>query len=76
MHSKKAPQEYLNKAMALSREEVERLFSRMRNKLVTRLGREKIDPVQAVALQLQYESEQLADWRKQVAEIRKKDKSK
>jgi hypothetical protein len=70
MSNKSAPQEYLDQAMAMSREEVEKIFSRMRGKITHKMDREKIDPVQAVALQLHYEAEQLADWRKRVADLR------
>jgi hypothetical protein len=76
MSNRNAPQDYLNQAMALSREEVERIFSRMRSKLTHKLNREKIDPVQAVALQLQYEAEQLAEWRQRIADLRENDKRK
>ena len=76
MGFKEAKPEYVDKAMALSRDDVEQIFSRMRGKLTHGLDRRKIPPVQAVALQLQYEDEQLAEWRERIAELRKKDKEK
>lgn len=62
-------QEYLDKAATLSREEAERLFSRMRGKLARRLESEKIQSVEAVALQLQMEDEDLREWREHWAEL-------
>jgi hypothetical protein len=66
--------EYLEKAKALSREEAERLFARMRGKFTRRLEDKKYSPVEAVALQLQFEDGQLAEWRKNLVRIRDKRK--
>lgn len=60
---------YLERAAALSREEAERLFSRMRGKLARRLEHEKIDSLDAVALQLQLEDEELDEWRQRWEEL-------
>lgn len=60
---------YLEKAASLSREEAERLFSRMRGKLARRLEHDKIDSLEAVALQLQLEDEDLKEWRQRWDEI-------
>lgn len=60
---------YLERAAALSREEAERLFSRMRGKLARRLEHEKIDSLDAVALQLQLEDEELNEWRQRWQEL-------
>jgi hypothetical protein len=62
--------EYLEKAKALSREEAERLFARMRGKFTRRLEDKKFSPIEAVALQLQFEDGQLAEWRKNLDKIR------
>ncbi len=64
---------YLEKAAALSQEEAERLFSRMRGKLARRLENEKIDSLEAVALQLQIEDEDLAEWRQRWDELSKRE---
>jgi hypothetical protein len=61
--------QYLEKAAALSREDAERLFSRMRGKLARRLENEKIDSLEAIALQLQLEDEDLTEWRERWEEI-------
>ena len=65
-------EKYLEKAKLLSREEVERLFSRMQKKLTRRLEDNRIIPLEAIARQLELEDEQLNEWREKLAEIRKK----
>jgi len=72
MGRKKVAQEYLEKAMALSREDAERVFARMRKKLARRVDDEDVNPLEAVALQLQIEDEDLEEWREKMSEIRKK----
>ena len=74
MKLKTPSQEYLDKAAALSRDEAERLFSRMRGKLARRLESEKIPSIEAVAMQLQLEDDDLEEWRERWAEISTKDK--
>ena len=69
MKPKQATPEYIEKAMALSKEDAERLFARMRGKLARRLKKAELESVEAVALQLQAEDEDLQEWRKQWAEI-------
>ena len=74
---KKAPAEaYLEKAKLLSTEVTERLLSRMRTKLTRRLEDNKFSALEAVAIQLEIEDEELNEWRKNMAEIRKKSKDK
>ena len=74
---KKTPsEEYLEKARQLSKEEAEHLLSRMRGKLNRRMEDQKLDPVEAVALQLEFEDEQLAEWRARLAEIRAREEKK
>jgi hypothetical protein len=74
---KKAPaEEYVEKAKLLSKEETERLMSRMRSKLMRRLEDNKFSELEAVAIQLEIEDEELNEWRKNMAEIRKKSKGK
>jgi len=69
MKLKSASPEYLERAATLSREDAERLFSRMRGKLARRLENEKIDSLDAVALQLQLEDEELNEWRQRWEEL-------
>jgi hypothetical protein len=66
--------EYLEKAKALSRKEAERLMARMRGRYNRRLGDKRISPVEALALQLEFEDEQLKEWRKNWAEVKRKEK--
>jgi len=79
---KKSPSdEYLEKAKLLNEEACERLLSRARSKLKRRLDDKKISMLEVVALQLEIEDEDLAEWRERIAEIKsaedkKKTKSK
>ena len=73
---KKSPDPgYLEKAKLLDEEEIERLLSRMREKLLRRLDDKKLDALEVAALQLEIEDEALNEWRARVAEISKKSKS-
>jgi hypothetical protein len=69
-------EEYLEKAKQLSKEEVERLLSRVRNKLVRRLEDRKMTPLEVAAIQLEIEDDDLKVWREKWAEIKKKTKAK
>ncbi len=74
---KKSPDPgYLEKAKLLNEDEIERLLSRMRGKLLRRLEDKKLDTLEMAALQLEIEDESLNEWRARVAEISKKEKSK
>ena len=68
--------EYLEQAHALSRDEAERIFARMRGRLSRVVSHERISPLEAVALQLEYEDEQLEEWRANLAKLRKKHEGK
>jgi hypothetical protein len=68
--------EYLERAKALSRLEAEHLFARMRGKFTRRLEDMKYSPVEAIAMQLKFEDEQLEEWRRNIAKIRDQQKSK
>ena len=63
---------YLEKVKKLSKEQVERLHSRMRNKLTRRTEDEKITEIDALAIQLELEDEQLAEWREQRRKLNEK----
>jgi len=73
--------EYLEKAKLLDEEACERVLSRARSKLMRRLEDGKITVQEVVAIQLELEDEDLAEWRAKMAEIKaaeekKKNKSK
>ena len=73
MNLKLSSQEYLDQAAALSKEDAERLFARMRGKLARKVESEKIPSLEAVALQLQLEDEELQEWRQRWAEIEQRE---
>ncbi len=73
--------EYLEKAKLLDEEASERVLSRARSKLMRRLEDRKVTVQEVVAIQLELEDEELAEWRARMAEIKaveekKKNKSK
>ena len=65
-------EEYLEKAKQLDQEEAERLSARMRGRFMRRVEDKKLSRTEALALQLQFEDEELAEWRERMAEIRAK----
>ena len=73
MKLKQASREYLDRAAALTMEEAERLFARMHGKLARKFEREKIPSLEAVALQLQIEDEELREWRQRWAELEQRE---
>ena len=76
MKSKTPSEQYLETAKNLSREEAERVFSRMGGKLTRRIEDRKVIPLDAVALQLEREDQHLQEWRARLAELRAKHKEK
>jgi hypothetical protein len=64
-----ASEEYLLKAKKLSKVQTEHLFSRMGGKLGRRLDDKKLVPLEALAIQLEIEDENLKEWRERFAEI-------
>jgi hypothetical protein len=74
--NKTSSDEYLEKAKQLTKEETERLLSRMRNKLLRRLADKKMSSLEVVAIQLEIEDEDLNEWRNKWAELKKKAKAK
>jgi len=76
MKIKKASEKYIEKAKNLTEEEVEKLQSRIREKLTRRAEDKKLSLLETLAIQLEFEDEQLAEWRKNIQEIRKKEKAK
>ena len=68
-------EENLEQARLLTNDETERLLSRMRAKLMRRLEDKKLSAVEAAAIQLEIENEELNEWREKMLEIRKKSKA-
>ncbi len=76
MKIKVASEAFIEKAKNLTVEELERLQSRMGGKLTRRLGDEKLNTIEAQAIQLELEDEQLQEWREKRIEINKKENNK
>lgn len=76
MKIKVASDEYLEKAKRLTQEESDRLQSRMSGKLPRRLEANKLDTVDALAIQLELENEQLNEWREKMRDVSDKEKIK
>jgi hypothetical protein len=74
--SKTPTDDYLETARKLGEDELERVLSRARNKLVRRLEERKLTPHEVAAIQLEIEDEDLAEWRARWEAIRKKEKEK
>lgn len=74
--AKSPSDEYLEKASKLSKIQAERLLSRSRSKLMRRLLDNKLTPLEAVAIQMEIEDEELAEWRERMAEIKQKEAEK
>jgi len=65
--------EYLAQAQQLSEDERERLLSRMAGKLPRKLERDKLTMIEAMAIQLELEDEQLQEWRARMHAIKDKE---
>ena len=65
--------EYLEKVGQLNKEETERLLSRMGGKLPRRLEKGKLSQVQALAIQMELEDEQLNEWREMMRTLKEKE---
>ncbi len=71
--AKKIPSEkYLLKAQELSKNQAEYVFSRMGGKLGRRLEDNKLVAIEALAIQLEIEDEQLKEWREKFSEMKVK----
>ncbi|MGA8146372.1 MAG: hypothetical protein WB870_02200 [Gallionellaceae bacterium] len=68
--------EYLAKAKLLTKEESERMLSRMQGKLPRRLQKDRISKEEALAIQMELEDEQLQHWRNMIRILREKEKAK
>lgn len=67
---------YMAKVKLLTKEEIERLLSRMGGKLPRRLEKRKVSQDEALAMQLELEDEQLQEWRKMMHSLKKKEEAK
>jgi hypothetical protein len=72
---KKASKEYIAKVTNLDGDETDRLLSRMRGKLTRRIEDKKMSIIEAIAIQLELEDEQLEEWRENRVQINKKYKN-
>jgi hypothetical protein len=62
--------EYLQRVATLTKEEQERVMSRMAGKLPKRLQKDKLSVEEAIAIQLEIEDEQLHEWRQHMQAIK------
>lgn len=67
--------DYLAQARALSKEEQERVLSRMTGKLPRRLEKDKLNREEALAIQLELEDEQLQEWREKMHALKAESKA-
>jgi hypothetical protein len=74
MKKRIASEEYLLKAQKLTKKQTEQLYSRMGGKLERRLENQKINPLEALAIQLEKEDEDLQEWRERFSEIKARKK--
>jgi hypothetical protein len=63
---------YVEKVKKLSDEQIERLHSRMRNKLTRRTEDNKLTNLEALAIQLELEDEELEEWREERRKLNEK----
>jgi N-acyl-L-homoserine lactone synthetase len=72
----KTPDEaYIAKAKKLTEAQSERLLSRMGGKLRRRQDKDKVSNLEALAIQLEIEDEQLKEWRERMEAIKKDGKA-
>jgi Holliday junction resolvasome RuvABC DNA-binding subunit len=63
---------YLEQAKKIAKKDAERLMARMKGRLTRRLEDKTFSQIEILALQLQYEDEQLKEWRKNMKKLREK----
>lgn len=76
MKIKSCKEEYLAKAKLLSKQEAERLMSRMSEKLYRRLKKDNLSSEEILGIQLEVEEDQLQEWREKMSKIREKEEAK
>jgi hypothetical protein len=69
---RKPDDKYLETAQKLGKEQLERVLSRMRGKLTRKTQEEKLTELEAIAIQLELEDEQLEEWREQRRKLNEK----
>lgn len=69
MKIKSANTEYIEKVKLLSDDDIERLQSRMGSKLTRRAEDKKLSIIEALAIQLEKEDEELEEWREKRAQL-------
>jgi len=69
-------EEYIKAAEALTVDQKDRLLCRMRGKLTRRMEDKKLTTTEALAIQLEVEDAELAEWREKMNEIKEKEKEK
>jgi hypothetical protein len=74
--TKSSKPDYLAKVKLLTKEETERLLSRMGGKLDRRLEKRKVTQEEALAKQMELEDEQLQEWRKMMLMLKEKEEAK
>ena len=74
--TKSSKPDYLAKVKLLTKEETERLLSRMGGKLPRRLEKRKLSQEEALAMQLELEDQQLNEWRKVMHSLKQKEEAK
>lgn len=67
--------EYLERAKSLSRDEAEKILARLRGRYSRRMEDKMISPLEAVALQMQKDDDDLAEWRARWAEVCARDEA-
>ena len=69
----KAPDDaYVKAASQLNEDQKERLLCRMRDKFTRKWENQKLDTLHTLAIQLETEDAELADWREKMNEIKEK----
>lgn len=74
--TKSSKPDYLAKVKLLTKEETERLLSRMGGKLPRLLEKRKLSQEEALAMQLELEDQQLNEWRKVMHSLKQKEEAK
>jgi len=69
---KKINEKYIAKATGLSEHAAEQILSRIRGKILRRVDDKNLSDIEAIALQLEIEEEQLNEWRENRVKINKK----
>ena len=60
---------YIEKASLLSKDEAEHFYARMGRKITRSLEHRKLLPLEALALQLEVEDDNLKEWRENIMQI-------